>query len=179
YMNNKDKAFITGILVFIIFILFILVSGKHFQASAQSVKQPIEFNHKKHLQDVGLECQNCHTLVLTYYRASIPNIEVCSMCHDEGGDGQNASNPKTQKVLEYIKKGEAIPWQKVYQMPDHVYFSHQRHVVMGRIECVTCHGKIDQTTLPITTAAVKHTMDSCMNCHKKSGVSNDCVACHK
>ncbi len=178
-MNKKYRGFITIILTFTLTYLFILISGMYMEVLAGSVKQPIDFNHKKHIQEVGLECPICHTLVQTYYRATIPNIEICSMCHDEGGDGQKAGNPKTQKVLDFIKKGQTIPWQQVYQVPDHVYFSHQRHVVMGKIECATCHGKIDQTTSPITKVAVKHTMDNCMNCHKKSGVSNDCVACHK
>lgn len=159
--------------------LIILIFGSSFDAFARAVKQPIDFNHKLHITDIGLTCQECHVLVRTYYRAGIPNIEVCSMCHDEGGDGQKGGNPKAQVVLDYIKKGKAIPWQRVYVLPDHVYFSHQRHAGIAGIQCSVCHGKVEQNILPITKEAVKPTMDRCMNCHKKSGVTNDCLACHK
>jgi len=45
------------------------------------------------------------------------------------------------KTMTYDKSKEnPLAWIKVHNLPDHVYFNHSQHVVVGKIECATCHG---------------------------------------
>lgn len=139
------------------------------------VSQPIAFNHRLHVEDLALECADCHRYVLTGARATIPNIEVCADCHEEA----QTDSPAEAQVVAHIQEGEKIPWQKVYHVPEHVYFSHRRHAALAEIECATCHGPMEEREEPVTRPAVDLTMDRCIECHEEEGVSNDCVWCHR
>ncbi len=141
----------------------------------EPVSQPIAYNHRLHLEDVGLECTDCHLYALTGMRATIPNLEVCIDCHED----VQTDSPEEARLVEIIQSGERIPWWKVYRIPDHVFFSHRRHTSVGEIECAICHGAVEELEEPVTRAQVKVTMDNCMDCHRKSEVSNDCLLCHK
>jgi len=139
------------------------------------VTQPIAFNHNLHVADVGLECVDCHRYVLTGARATIPNIEVCGECHLEAL-GESAEE---QRLVAFVESGDLIPWQKVYRVPDHVYFSHRRHAAIGGIECERCHGPMAERTEPVARQAVRISMDACIECHDQAGVTNDCILCHR
>jgi hypothetical protein len=56
-----------------------------------------------------------------------------------------------------------IPWNRVHNLPDFVYFNHSIHVNKG-VGCVTCHGRVDQM------AAIEQveplTMKWCLDCHR-------------
>lgn len=139
------------------------------------VTQPIAFNHSLHVGDVGLDCTECHSYVLTGARATIPNVEECGMCHAEA----LTESEEEQRLVAFVESGEPIPWRKVYRVPDHVYFSHRRHAAIAGIECERCHGPMAERTLPVTRPAVRLTMDACIECHDQSGVTNDCITCHR
>ena len=97
------------------------------------------------------------------------------MCHQ----GKITDSPEEEKVRQYAEKGLQIPWQQVYRVPPHVYFSHRRHVGLGKVPCAQCHGDIADRVLPVTVAAVPVQMDRCLACHTKKGVTVDCNACHR
>lgn len=135
--------------------------------------QPIAYNHKKHI-DSGLECATCHTGIADgTARAQIPGIDVCMGCHESD------DNPKTKPVRDFAARKEAIPWQRVYRVPDHVYFSHARHVGAGKLDCALCHGDMPHKETPVTSELVPISMARCIACHKKRGASTDCLACHR
>lgn len=138
------------------------------------IEQPIAFNHRLHVEELGSDCADCHLYAVTGVRATIPNIELCADCHL---DAQTES-PEEAKLVEYIATEKLVPWQKVYWVPDHVYFSHRRHTSIAGIECATCHGSMANRELPVTRQAVSITMDHCMDCHYETGTSNDCLLCH-
>lgn len=142
---------------------------------AQSIQQPIRYNHKKHIEDVGLECTECHVNVETHARASIPNIEICGECHDD----LDVENPEDRKVAEYVTKGEKIPWAQVHQVRDYAFFSHRRHVVLAEIECMECHGDVAQKEKPFDAPYVQIKMAWCLDCHEQRAVTTDCYACHR
>jgi hypothetical protein len=121
-----------------------------------SARQPIEFPHARH-QGVG--CAVCHRGVETQARATIPDAAFCAKCH--------ASLPKT------------LAWVQVTRIPSHVYFSHQRHVALGKLECASCHGDMRDRTSPPGTAQARLVMTTCLNCHRHEGASEDCAACHR
>ncbi len=153
----------------------LLAAGAAVWVTAGSVKQPIAFNHRLHLEKGGLECTDCHHYALTGVRATIPNIETCGNCHGEA----TTDSPEEARVVEHVQAETPILWKKVYRVPDHVYFSHRRHAALGGIECETCHGEIGARERPLSRPLVKVTMDGCMDCHQERGVSNDCILCHR
>ena len=155
----------------LIFFLVYLASS-----SGNDITQPIRYNHKTHIETAGLTCTDCHTSVLSSSNASIPSLEVCSTCHSEQPISESAEE---KKVLEFVKKGEVIPWQRIYRVPDHVYFSHRRHVTKAGLECKTCHGDVPEFTKPVASQFLPITMENCMKCHRENNVTNDCLACHR
>jgi len=136
-------------------------------------EQPISFNHKKHLEQ-GLECDACHRFYKTQAFSGLPDLNTCLECHKE----PVTKSPEEEKIRQFQKKGQEIPWKRIYGEPDHVFFSHRRHVVLGKLQCQTCHGDIGQRETPPTKPWVKMTMSWCMDCHTKNKVTNDCLACH-
>jgi hypothetical protein len=36
-----------------------------------------------------------------------------------------------------------IEWVRIHNLPDHAYFNHAQHVTVGKVECQTCHGKVE------------------------------------
>lgn len=139
-----------------------------------SVNQPIEYNHKKHIE-LGLDCSTCHTGIGEQETfAGLPQLDTCLTCHME-----DDTNPKSKVLQVYAAKNESIPWKKIYRVPEHVYFSHRRHVTVGKLDCALCHGDMSKMETPVVHQTVKISMTRCINCHRKMNVTNDCMACHK
>lgn len=137
------------------------------------VVQPIAFNHKIHA-DNDLECMDCHPYFKDHATSGKPSLETCVSCHEE-----LLGESKAEKtLLEYIKSREEIEWNRLYRVPEDVYFSHRRHVVLGNIECSICHGDIGESSQP-PSRPLEITMEKCMNCHEQKGASLDCIACHR
>jgi hypothetical protein len=136
-------------------------------------EQPISFNHKKHLEQ-GLECDTCHRFYKTQTFSGIPDLNTCLECHKE----PVTQSLEEEKIRQFQKKGQEIPWRRIYEEPSHVFFSHRRHVVLGKLQCQTCHGDIGESQKPPSKPWVKMKMKWCIDCHKKNKVTNDCLACH-
>ena len=139
-----------------------------------AVKQPLAFNHKKHLEK-EVVCSGCHDTVEKLAAAGKPKLETCMLCH-ETPLGQTAAE---EQVRQYAARGEEIRWSRLYKLPDHVFFPHQSHVVAGKIECKTCHGAIGESVSPPKRPEINLTMNDCLACHRSRGVTIDCIACHK
>src|SRR3990172_2009452 len=151
----------SGILVIVLAaVLIVLIVWAVFGAQ-KVIIQPIAYNHKIHVEEAELSCVDCHSTVETMPAATIPNIEICQDCHS---DEPISDSPEEVKLLKYIDEGEKIPWQKIYWVPDHVYFSHQRHVTIGELECTNCHGNVEKLTEPASFPVQIPTMDNCIKC---------------
>lgn len=137
--------------------------------------QPIAYNHRLHTQDLSISCVTCHRGVETAERAGRPSLARCVECHESA----ITDNPEEHKIQQYAAAGQEIPWRRLTRLPDHVYFSHRRHVVAGKIECGTCHGPMELEAAPPPRALRPIRMSTCMQCHERSGVSNDCNTCHR
>lgn len=162
------RLFFIG-LVFGTFLLLLLIQ---FGLGSKS-EQPISFNHKKHLEQ-GLACDACHRYYHTENFSGMPDLKTCLECHKESVTKSN----EEEKIRQFQQTGKEILWKRIYEQPDHVFFSHRRHVVLGKLSCQTCHGEMGQSEKPPTKPWVKMTMKWCMDCHTKSKVTNDCLACH-
>ena len=140
-----------------------------------STIQPIQFNHLLHIEEVGLECTDCHQYVKRAEFAGRPTVDICAECHEE----PLTDSAEEALLVEYIEAGEAVPWERLYNVPDHVYYSHRRHVSVAGLDCSVCHGEIGRTDKPPPRPLKGLTMDFCLKCHEQQGASTDCNACHR
>ncbi len=132
--------------------------------------QPLAFNHSRH---TGIACAVCHRGVETAARAGIPQGDFCLKCH------ATTPVPRAQGLWDDAAKGGRLHWTRVTHLPDHVYFSHRRHVGVARLECRSCHASVGEGPAPPGRAPVRLDMNSCLACHRSEGASLDCAACHR
>jgi hypothetical protein len=145
-------------------------------SQVRGIEQPLSFNHKAHV-DRGLECADCHKGVRAAAHAAVPSIAVCAECHS--GDADAASqDPEKKRLVAHVVAGTEIPWRRLYRLPAHVVFSHERHVTMGEIACEACHGRHGESEVPPPRPEAL-SMAGCMDCHATRDVTVDCIACHR
>ncbi len=135
------------------------------------IQQPLSFNHEVH-EEFG--CVTCHGGIETNVRASLPEFDLCMMCHDE----PPVTDPAEIEAWNMAVETEHIEWQRLRTLDDHTYFSHRRHVTLAELECATCHGDMASQTVPPPRALQSMSMKKCMDCHTKESVTNDCASCH-
>lgn len=61
-----------------------------------------------------------------------------------------------------------IPWIRIHNLPDHVFFSHEQHVSAGGVACQTCHGAIEE--MEVVKQHSPLSMGWCVNCHRETQV---------
>jgi len=125
----------------------------------QRPDQPVPFSHKHHVQGLGVQCQYCHVSVEKSNYAGIPPTKTCMNCHAQIWTNAQLLEP----VRESWATGKSLPWIKVHDLPDYVYFSHEIHVNKG-IGCASCHGRVDQ--MPLMYAENTLQMEWCLDCHR-------------
>lgn len=153
------------------------------------IEQPIAYSHKLHAGELQIACEYCHSNARKTIHAGVPPTQACMGCHRYI---DTTDRPELVKLKEYSDKGEPIPWVKVHDLPDFVYFSHKRHVLAG-VDCTECHGNPAQD---FTVAQRVNTLQMgwCLNCHKnhpsvdanygaqselRRAEMKDCYTCHK
>jgi hypothetical protein len=116
--------------------------------TGKSPDQPIAFTHKRHVQDLGLDCQYCHTEARKSQHAGVPPTQTCANCH--AFVSKVIDKPEIKRVLAHCdydpaskecQNPESIEWTKVHDLPDYVRFTHKRHVKAG-VDCTECHGQV-------------------------------------
>jgi hypothetical protein len=138
-------------------------------------KQPIAFSHKIHAGDNQIDCKYCHTGVIKSKSATIPSINICMNCHR----AVKTESPQIQKLWaaadwqpetnSYGPNQRPIEWVRIHNLPDLAYFNHSQHVVVGGIECQTCHGPIE--TMDVVRQYSLLTMGWCIDCHRKTDLN--------
>lgn len=162
-------------------------------------KQPIYYSHKVHAGLNQISCLYCHGNAWESKSAAIPSVNVCMNCHknineykkgpklyDKDGNEIDGT-AQIKKLYEYagfdptnpvaanswnpsmIKK--AIPWERIHNLPDHVYFNHSQHIRAGKVQCQTCHGEI--TAMDEVKQFSELSMGWCINCHRQTKVDFD------
>jgi cytochrome c7-like protein len=121
--------------------------------------QPVQFSHKHHVGDDGIDCRYCHTTVETAASAGIPPTKTCMNCHSQ----LFANSQYLEPVRESWRTGTPLRWTRVHDLPDFVYFNHSIHVNKG-VGCSTCHGRIDH--MPQTWQVAPLQMEWCIACHR-------------
>jgi len=160
--------------------------------------QPIYYSHKVHAGVNQISCLYCHGGAQDSKQAGIPAVNVCMNCHmavkeysgdaitREDGTGVNGT-AEIQKLYSYAgwnpdkkqynpdNNGDGIPdgahpieWVKIHNLPDHVYFNHSQHIKVGKVQCQTCHGNIQE--MPEVRQFAELSMGWCINCHRETKV---------
>ena len=122
-------------------------------------EQPVQFSHKHHVGDDGIDCRYCHSSVETSAFAGIPPTKTCMNCHSVLFNNSGYLEP----VRESYRTGKSIEWVKIHRLADFVYFNHSIHVNKG-IGCSTCHGRVDE--MPLIFQANTLLMQWCLDCHR-------------
>jgi menaquinone reductase, multiheme cytochrome c subunit len=122
-------------------------------------EQPVEYSHKLHAGNLGMDCRYCHNTVEKAAHAAVPTTEVCMNCHHR----VKTNSTKLTLVRETYANDDPIEWVKVHVLPDYVYFNHQAHVTRG-VSCVSCHGRVDQMIKVSQVAPLS--MGWCLDCHR-------------
>ncbi len=123
------------------------------------ISQPVPFSHRHHVQGLGLDCRYCHISVERSSFAGMPDLHTCMTCHSQ----ILKDSPLLAPVREDYARKIPIHWNRVYQLPEYVYFDHSIHVHKG-VGCVTCHGAVSE--MPLTAKARNFFMSECMECHR-------------
>ena len=145
----------------------------------------------------GSTCMNCHRLVT----APVVSVQAeDKLAQKEKRQPQRIVSPELQKLYDDLgltlnqkqelvpdpeKRSRPVPWIKVYNLPDFVYFDHRAHVRVG-VTCQKCHAAVE--TMERVRQVGDLSMGWCVNCHRTANqegingtrvyASTDCVTCH-
>jgi hypothetical protein len=147
------------ILGFLAWVGTVLSRSSYATRQDQAREQPVPFSHAHHVGGMGLDCRYCHTSVEVSSFAGIPPTKTCMNCHSQIW----LTSPTLEPVRASFRTNESIPWTRVYDLPDFVYFNHSIHVNKG-VGCETCHGRVDK--MPLTFQANSLQMEWCLDCHR-------------
>lgn len=121
--------------------------------------QPVDYSHKLHAGELGIDCRYCHTGVEVSAKANVPPTETCMNCHSLVA----TDNPKLDPVRESWVTGESIEWVRVHDLPDYAFFDHSAHVNVG-VGCESCHGNVAAMDKVEQKASLS--MAWCLSCHR-------------
>ena len=123
-------------------------------------QQPVQFSHKHHVGDDGIDCRYCHTSVETSAVAGVPPTQTCMNCHSQIW----SDSPYLEPVRASFRENKPIEWERVHDLPEYAYFNHSIHIAKG-VGCSTCHGQIDN--MPAVYQEQTLQMEWCLQCHRQ------------
>ncbi len=153
------------IVIFLFVFVSVVLAGVTYYATPNYTRvgyeptQPVPYDHSFHVGELGLDCRYCHSKVEESGHANIPASSTCMACHSLIMTDSELLEP----VRASYQSGEPLPWVRVHQAPDYVYFSHEVHVNRG-VSCVECHGKVNE--MEVVKHAKSHSMSFCLECHR-------------
>ncbi len=196
-MKRMNKAVLAVILLFVLGGAAALTMAFSNVREGYAPRQPIHFQHKRmagapiyeqnakgEKVNVGgyeIPCLYCHTMPYKGRHSTLPSTAVCMNCHETVG----LDKEWVLKLKDYWERGEPIPWVKVHDLPDFVYYDHSAHLNAmtkdgkPKVECADCHGKVEDTD--IVAVQNEFNMSWCLDCHRKPEMAapTDCVTCHR
>jgi hypothetical protein len=142
--------------------------------------QPIAFYHSVHAGQNQMPCMYCHYSADRSPDAGLPSTQLCVGCHVPGGTAPTADpsqatlgfpskqkdsvwNAEAQKMVDYWKRQEQIPWVRIHRVPEHAKFPHYVHTNVG-LQCQTCHGPVQEMQKVYQFSSLR--MGWCIECHR-------------
>ncbi len=122
-------------------------------------EQPVPYSHRLHAGQLGIDCRYCHANVERSFEAMVPPTQTCMGCHSQ----VRTESARLAPIRESWETGEAVPWVRVHNVPDHVFFDHSVHLSAG-VGCVSCHGRVDR--MEVVSIAEPLSMGWCLDCHR-------------
>ena len=123
-------------------------------------------------------CMNCHKAINKYEGpdklvredgTAVDGTAEIQKLYEYAGWNATTKTYNQDKNIDGIPDGaKPIEWIKVHNLPDHVYFNHSQHIKVGKQQCQTCHGNIQQ--MPEVYQFAELSMGWCINCHRESKV---------
>jgi Class III cytochrome C family/Cytochrome c7 and related cytochrome c len=152
-------------------LLSIAIAVSILAQSPEPPKQPLPFSHKLHVAN-GLKCQTCHVNPDPGEEMTFPATAKCMTCHTDVA----TDKPAIKELTKFHQDKVTIPWVRIYQNPDWVWFSHRTHLASGAT-CDRRHGAVVERDVLFKENPIS--MESCMNCHREMNASNACNFCHE
>src|SRR5262245_6709484 len=137
--NTLSKVSLAGGLIFVaslILLAMVLGRSSYVTRAQEYVDQPVQFSHRHHVLDDGIDCRYCHTSVETSSFAGIPPTKTCMNCHSQIW----STAPILEPIRASFREDRPLRWVRVHDLPDFVYFNHSLHVKKGT-GCETCHAR--------------------------------------
>jgi mono/diheme cytochrome c family protein len=136
----------------------------------------IPFTHRPHMEKGGMSCLFCHAQARRGPSADLPPLQLCAGCHR----WLTVQTASTKAVVAAYDSGAQVSWPRVYKEPDFVFFTHQVHVELAKLECSNCHGNV--AAMGLAREVSQLNMKFCIDCHKKQtdlSFLMNCEICHK
>jgi len=187
-LSEEDRELVNSPITFgsftsspgFIFLVTFIVAGVGFKTVVDGLytigvqqgyepKQPIAFSHKIHAGQYEIDCKYCHTGTTKGKSANIPSPNICMNCHSQIKTGTNTGETEIAKIYSAVQNNKPIEWVRIHNLPDLAYFNHSQHVVVGNIECQTCHGPVQE--MDVVKQFSLLTMGWCIDCHRKTDVN--------
>lgn len=190
--RNKGRVGIGALIVMIVLVVTALQGlGTIGVVEGYQPSQPIEFPHTVHAGINGIDCKYCHNSVTKSKSAGLPTVNVCMNCHKQINGNTPEQQEKIAKIYEaagwnpegagkYTGVTKEIVWNKVHVLPDHVYFNHSQHVVVGGVDCKQCHGDMTQQkeTAKVQTIQELNKVEGNIVLTKPTLTMGWCIECH-
>lgn len=165
FPRNANAIFIMSLVALVLLVGGIVAAligiylSPWFTEVGDAKEQPVPFSHKHHVDELKIDCRYCHSTVERAAHAGYPSTDTCMSCHSQVW----TNSPLLQPVRDSYQTGASVVWNRIYDLPDFVYFNHSIHVAKG-IGCASCHGRIDQQHL--AAKAQPLWMGWCLDCHR-------------
>jgi predicted CXXCH cytochrome family protein len=134
--------------------------------------QPIPFSHRIHATEKRISCVFCHSGAIDTDVAGIPPLETCMLCHSK----IIIKYPQIAGLRDNYYNKIPVEWVRINVLQEFVYFSHQTHIQSG-VDCGKCHGNV--AGMDRVVMKKPFIMGFCVQCHRDTKVSFDCLRCHR
>lgn len=193
--DNIVPVSLVGLFATITFLVVLYQAGMDIAVvEGYQPDQPIAFSHAVHVCENEVDCEYCHHSARKSKHAGIPSTNVCMNCHKDIQKGPKTGEEEIAKIYDaigfdpstsqYIEGYEEKPvkWNKVHNLPDHVFFSHAQHVEVGGLDCKNCHGAVQTFTVgrvsPVAETNAQEDVPGLIKLSKPTLTMGWCIECH-
>lgn len=168
--------FLSGLLILLVSSAYVIkksgannLSATFANSTEYDNSKVIKFNHKLHIVDLGVKCEDCHTAAVNSVSLKEnlnPKEKTCGTCHD-------IKDEKSCNFCHYDNK-----YKKLKHKKSELNFSHKFHIGTEKKQCADCHSGLDKVKYSNEAASLFPKMESCISCHNNEKAMKNCEGCH-